>query len=71
MPQIRRLWRLFIIDAKAQPNMAPTIAKASCLYPNTTRAVEAKQRGFDNAVVCDPIGNVAGFAAANLFLSSR
>ncbi|TXI90972.1 MAG: branched-chain amino acid aminotransferase [Burkholderiaceae bacterium] len=53
---------------RPSPNMAPTIAKASCLYPNTTRAlVEAKQRGFDNAVVCDPIGNVAEFATANLF----
>ncbi len=50
------------------PHMAPTNAKASCLYPNTTRAlVDAKKRGFDNAVVCDPIGNVAEFATANLF----
>ncbi|WMW80459.1 branched-chain amino acid aminotransferase [Undibacterium cyanobacteriorum] len=57
---------------RPSPNMAPTIAKASCLYPNTTRAlVEAKQRGFDNAVVCDPIGNVAEFATANLFFVDK
>lgn len=54
--------------ARPGPQMAPTNAKASCLYPNTTRAlVDAKKRGFDNAVVCDPIGNVAEFATANLF----
>ncbi len=53
---------------RPSPSMAPTNAKASCLYPNTTRAlVAAKQRGFDNAVVCDPLGNVAEFATANLF----
>lgn len=50
------------------PTMAPTDAKASCLYPNTTRALkDAKDRGFDNAVVCDIDGNVTEFATANLF----
>ncbi|HTD04616.1 branched-chain amino acid aminotransferase [Undibacterium sp.] len=54
---------------RPDPLMAPTDAKASCLYPNTTKALrEAKQRGFDNAVVCDIHGNVAEFATANLFL---
>lgn len=53
---------------RPDPSMAPTDAKASCLYPNTTRAlVDAKKRGFDNAVVCDVHGNVAEFATANLF----
>jgi branched-chain amino acid aminotransferase len=53
---------------RADPSMAPTDAKASCLYPNTTRALrDAKARGFDNAVVCDPSGNVAEFATSNLF----
>lgn len=53
---------------RPDPSMAPTDAKASCLYPNTTRAlVEAKNRGFENAVVCDSIGNVAEFATSNLF----
>lgn len=54
---------------RPDPLMAPTDAKASCLYPNTTKALrDAKQRGFDNAVVCDIHGNVAEFATANLFL---
>lgn len=53
---------------RADPSMAPTDAKASCLYPNTTRALrDAKARGFDNAVVCDPAGHVAEFATSNLF----
>jgi len=48
--------------------MAPTDAKASALYVNSTKALrEAQQRGFDNAVVCDGEGNVAEFATANLF----
>lgn len=48
--------------------MAPTDAKASSLYANTTRALrEAKERGYDNAVVCDSAGHVAEFATANIF----
>ncbi|MHA1538713.1 MAG: branched-chain amino acid aminotransferase [Alphaproteobacteria bacterium] len=47
---------------------APTDAKASCLYPNSARALqEAAKRGFDNAVLCDLLGNVAEFATANLY----
>ncbi len=50
-------------------NAAPTDAKAACLYPNAGRAIrEAKARGFDNAVVRDPLGNVAEFATANLVM---
>ena len=57
---------------RPDPSMAPTDAKASCLYPNTTRAlIEAKNRGFDNAVVCDSIGNVAEFATSNLFFVTQ
>lgn len=49
-------------------DMAPTEAKASCLYPNVARAVsDATARGFDTGVVCDPNGNVAEFAYMNLF----
>ena len=52
------------------PNMAPTDAKASCLYPNSARALtEAGQRGFDNAVVLDALGNVAELATANLWIA--
>jgi branched-chain amino acid aminotransferase len=49
--------------------MAPTDAKASALYANSTRAMrEAKARGFDQAIMLDAAGNVAEFASSNLFL---
>jgi branched-chain amino acid aminotransferase len=49
-------------------DQAPTDAKASCLYPNSARAIsEAFGKGYDNAVVLDHEGNVAEFATANLF----
>ncbi len=55
---------------RPSPDSAPTDAKASCLYPNVSRAVrEANEAGFDTAVVLDPIGHVAEFAYANLFLA--
>lgn len=54
---------------RPQPNMAPTDAKASALYANSTRAMrEAKERGFDQAIMLDAEGLVAEFAASNLFL---
>lgn len=47
----------------------PTNAKAGCLYPNNARALtHARDRGFDNAVVLDMLGNVAELATSNLFL---
>ena len=50
------------------PDMAPTDAKAACLYPNSARAIaEAREHGADNAVVIDHTGAVAEFATANLF----
>jgi branched-chain amino acid aminotransferase len=50
-------------------SMAPTDAKASALYANSSRAMrDAQQRGFDNAVMLDSEGNVTEFATANLFL---
>ena len=49
---------------------ATTNAKASCLYPNNARMLmEARQKGFDNALVCDVMGNVAELATANVFLA--
>ena len=52
------------------PDMAPTNAKAACLYPNSGLALrEAVAAGFDNAVMLDPLGNVAEFASANLFFA--
>ncbi len=48
---------------------APTDAKAACHYPNGARAIqEALAKGFDSAVLLDPLGQVAEFATANLFL---
>jgi len=48
---------------------APTNAKAGCLYPNNGRAImEAKSRGFDNALVLDMLGNVAETGASNIFM---
>lgn len=50
----------------------PVNAKAGCLYPNNARAmVEAKSRGFDNAVVLDMLGNVAELTSANVFMASE
>jgi branched-chain amino acid aminotransferase len=44
-------------------------AKAGCLYPNNARMlVEAKQKGFGNALVADAMGNVAETATANVFM---
>ena len=48
---------------------AVTDAKAGALYPNNARAlVECHRRGFDNAALCDMLGNVAELATANLFM---
>ncbi|HLX86787.1 MAG TPA: branched-chain amino acid aminotransferase [Terriglobales bacterium] len=47
----------------------PVDAKAGCLYPNNSRALfEAQSRGFDNAIVCDMLGNVAELATSNVFM---
>lgn len=47
----------------------PTNAKAGCLYPNNGRAIlEARSRGFDNALVLDMLGNVAETASSNIFM---
>jgi branched-chain amino acid aminotransferase len=44
-------------------------AKAGCLYPNNARMlVEAKAKGFGNALVADAMGNVAETATANVFI---
>ena len=58
------------------PNRRPTLetmpvdAKAGCLYPNNARALfEAHSRGFDNAIVCDMLGNVAELATSNIFMA--
>lgn len=50
----------------------PVDAKAGCLYPNNARALfEAQARGFDNAIVCDMLGNVAELATSNVFMGKQ
>jgi branched-chain amino acid aminotransferase len=48
---------------------APVDAKAGCLYPNNARALfEAGERGFDNCLLADMLGNIAELANSNVFL---
>ena len=59
----------FVTRQRPARTMAPTTAKSGALYPNVARSlVEASGRGFDNAIVLDAAGNVAEFAAANLWI---
>jgi branched-chain amino acid aminotransferase len=47
----------------------PVDTKAGCLYPNNARALfEARARGFDDAIMCDALGNVAELATSNIFI---
>ena len=47
----------------------PTDSKSGCLYPNNARALrEARERGFDNALVRDLLGNVAETTTSNIFM---
>lgn len=55
---------------RPMPDMAPTEAKASCLYPNVQRAMmEARDRGFGSAVMLDALGHVAEFTTSNIFIA--
>jgi branched-chain amino acid aminotransferase len=55
---------------RPSPEMAPTDAKAVSLYAQAGRASgEAKAKGFDEAVMLDPLGHVAEFASANLWIA--
>ncbi|WP_413871939.1 branched-chain amino acid aminotransferase [Albidovulum sp.] len=46
-----------------------TNAKAGCLYPNNARMLmEARSKGYANALVADALGNVAESATANVFI---
>lgn len=48
---------------------APVEAKASCLYPNGSRAmIEAAARGFDNCLMRDGADAIAELANANIFM---
>jgi len=51
-------------------SMATVNAKAACLYPNNGRMLrEAIGKGFTNALVADPLGNVAETATSNVFMA--
>ncbi len=57
-----------------RPVLASSIvnAKAGCLYPNNARMLaEANDKGFDNALVADALGNVAEAATANVFMTRQ
>lgn len=69
MPEPRGFSACLASVRRPARDMAPTTAKAGCLYPNTIRGLrDAAARGFQNAVVLDPNGNVAEFANANLWM---
>ncbi|MEM9370367.1 MAG: branched-chain amino acid aminotransferase [Pseudomonadota bacterium] len=54
-----------------RPSLASALtnAKAACLYPNNARMLrEARDKGFNNALVTDSLGNVAETATANVFM---
>lgn len=54
---------------RPRPDTAPTLAKASCLYPMTQQALRyAQQRGFDNALLCNADGDVVEFSTSNLMI---
>ena len=57
---------------RPRPDTAPVEAKASCLYPNGSRAlIEAASRGFDNCLMRDVDGNIGELANANVFFSKN
>lgn len=54
---------------RPNPEVAMTGAKTGSLYPNSGRAIiEARGRGFDNALMRDLNGNVAETASSNIFM---
>ncbi|MEQ8968216.1 MAG: branched-chain amino acid aminotransferase [Azospirillaceae bacterium] len=55
---------------RASPESMPTLAKASCLYPQAGLALQdARRKGFDNAIMLDMLGNVAELATANVWIA--
>ena len=70
LPAWRGLTACLVPFRRPAPEMAPTDAKASCLYPNVVRCMTAaRKKGYDTAMVLDPDGNVAEFATNNLFMA--
>lgn len=70
MPEPKEMRVMLSRFRRPSPETAPTDAKAVCLYAQAGRAAgEATSKGFDDAVMLDPIGNVAEFSAANLWIA--
>jgi len=57
---------------RPSPEQAPTSAKAAALYPQATLALRtAIAAGYENAVMCDIMGNVAEFTGSNIFIAKN
>jgi len=70
MPAFKGFSAMLSRYRKPTPETAPTEAKAACHYPNSARVLrEVRSKGFDNGVMLDPLGNVAEFATANIFIA--
>lgn len=70
MPDASGFSAHFAKERRPARDMAPTDAKASCLYPNSGRAIAAARKaGFDNAILMDANDNVAEFATANIWIA--
>ena len=69
MPDLSGFTAMLSSYRRPHPLAAPTLAKASCLYANTSLALsEAKSNGFDNVVMRDGEENIVEFGSANLFI---
>ncbi len=69
LPEFAGFSAMFSSRRRPARDQATTNAKAAALYPNSSLALrEASAAGFDNAIMLDPNGNVAEFAAANLYV---
>jgi branched-chain amino acid aminotransferase len=70
MPQPGGLSMTYSSFRRPTLDSAPTDAKAGCLYPNNARVLrEARQKGFDNALVADALGNIAETGTSNVFMA--
>jgi branched-chain amino acid aminotransferase len=68
-PEVRGFSACLTRYRRPSRDSATTDAKASGLYPNVSRSVQAaSEKGFDTAVMLDPNGNVAEFSYTNLFM---
>ena len=70
MPEPRGISMTLSPYRRPTQECAPVEAKASCLYPNSARALaEAASRGFDNCLLRDMLGNAAELANSNVFMA--